>query len=148
MRNSRIENSIPKHFQEFTTIFSTHHRYNTFVQWKYLFPPSTYTPFHSHIHSNYPPSLLSNNISSPPHTHLLQNPRKPNHLIQQSLTLPRRILRNLIPQMIHLLTRLSRPIPLRSLNPRDLHLQKELWDLNRQTPPLAANPRFSGEVHI
>lgn len=86
-------------------------------------------------------------IKSPPQT-LLSLCRQRRHLIQQRLTLARRIFRNLIPQMIHLLSRRTGRIPLRRLNPRDLHLKKELGHFDRQTASHTANPRLSRKIHI
>jgi hypothetical protein len=84
-----------------------------------------------------------------PSSHSLRHlRRKRNNLIQQRLTLSRRILRNLIPQMIHLRTRRSRRFALRRLNPANLHLQEELGHLNRQTPTCAPYPGLGRQIHI
>lgn len=79
---------------------------------------------------------------------LLQLSSKRNDLIQKRRTLPRRILRNLIPQMIHLRSRRTRRLSLRRLNPTNLHLQKELWDFNRQIAGITPNPRLGGQVDV
>jgi hypothetical protein len=83
---------------------------------------------------------LNNHSHASRQTVLLQLPRERHNLIQKRLTLPRRILCHLIPQMIDLRTRRRRRLPLRRLNPANLHLQKELWHLNRQVSPVLLMP--------
>jgi hypothetical protein len=82
------------------------------------------------------------------HNRLLQLRRQCHNLIQKRLALPRRILRDLIPQVVHLRTRRRRWLALRRLNPTNLHLQKELGHLDREITSRAPDSRFGSEIHI
>lgn len=50
--------------------------------------------------------------------------------------------------MIHLQSSGSGRIPLRRLNPRNLHLKKKLRDLDRQTPTYTSDSRLRSEVNV
>ena len=69
-------------------------------------------------------------------------------MVKQRLALPRRILRNLVPQMIHLRTRRSWWVALRRLNPANLHLQEELGHLDCKIASRAPNARLSRQIYV
>lgn len=50
--------------------------------------------------------------------------------------------------MLHRLPRILNGHPLRSLDPRDLKPQKELWRLNRQTPPDTPQRYLRRDIYV
>lgn len=83
-------------------------------------------------------------------THLLApGASKSGNLVQQSLSLPRRVLENLIPQVINLQPGGGGWVALSGLNARDLHLQKELGNLDwRKVPSRRADTGFGSQVDV
>lgn len=64
------------------------------------------------------------------------------------LRLPRRVLQNLLQQMVDLQACSPRRIALGSLDSRDLELKKELGDFDRQIPVDASDASFGGDVDV
>lgn len=79
---------------------------------------------------------------------LLQLCGQRRDLIQQRAVLTSAVLEHLIPQVIDLKTRLRRRVPLRRLDPANLHLQEKLRHLDRKTASDAANASLGREIHV
>ena len=74
--------------------------------------------------------------------------RKLRDLIEQALGLLRRVLQNLVPEMVDLETGGGGQVALGRLDTANLHLEEELGDLDGKAAADAADASLSGEVDV